>query len=58
MISYSDESVAPHSIGIIATYMCNDRYSLVGMVNRTCTEVGGVGVFLGSLPTCQRKTFV
>ena len=55
MISYADDTVAPYSLGTVATYSCNVGYELVGDVTRTCEEgPGSSGGFGGEQPSCQR----
>ena len=45
--------------GTVATHECNDQFSLVGVVTRTCMDGdgSGTGVWTDSEPTCQGKPF-
>ncbi len=57
MISYSPDNTPDYIIGTVATYSCNQGYSLVdGFTTKVCKEVGrSPAMFDGSTPICERK---
>ena len=53
LVTVSDET---NIEGTTATYSCFNGFDLTGNEMRTCQNVGGVGVWSGSDPTCERKS--
>ena len=43
------------SLGSVATYTCDQAFSLVGQPTRTCVRIGANTIWSGQAPTCERK---
>ena len=49
-----DDDMAPFDHGVIATYSCQDGYSLSGDAVRSCREHNGtMGTWNGTEPSCE-----
>ena len=60
MITYATDSIPEFAIGSVATHSCDAGFALVGDMTRTCEDddqADIIGVWKGSLPTCERKNF-
>ena len=43
------------SLGSVATYTCDQAFSLMGQSTRTCVRIGANTVWSGQAPTCECK---
>ena len=58
MITYVPDITIYFEIGTVATHVCDDGFSLVGDMTRTCMDddqADTIGVWSGTAPTCLRK---
>ena len=52
-VSYSSSNGGPYDLGVVATYSCDDGFSLEnGDEMRTCEQEGESGVWSGMEPKC------
>ena len=50
MITYAPDTTPDYSVGTIATYVCDEGFSLVGAMTRVCQSDG---TFSGTDPVCS-----